>query len=321
MLQNIPTHVIAGPLGAGKTTLIRHLLASKPSHERWAVLINEFGLVGIDAALLATAEDGIAIGEIAGGCVCCVNGAPFQIGLARLLRRARPDRVFIEPSGLGHPLRILAQLSEAPWRGVLTVQPLVMVLDALSLAAGVALPVAQREAARAAHLLIMNKASTDHRLCINLDLPTTHMLWLDVEQVDFAQLPIVDKPATSLVDKVTEHPETLGEVWVDKSRPFCQVQDHSDGWSIGWRWHRAVQFDRQALQRWLQAWQWRRAKLVIHSPDGWCSINSLAGQPAAWKPSEWRRDSRLELIFDAPQDAVALTDQLQHARLPNPAPD
>ena len=89
MLQNIPTHVIAGPLGAGKTSLIRHLLTCKPADERWAVLINEFGLVGIDAALLATADDGIAIGEIAGGCLCCVNGAPFQIGLARLLRSAR----------------------------------------------------------------------------------------------------------------------------------------------------------------------------------------------------------------------------------------
>ena len=50
MLQNIPTHVIAGPLGAGKTSLISHLLAQRPAGERWAVLINEFGQIGIDAA-------------------------------------------------------------------------------------------------------------------------------------------------------------------------------------------------------------------------------------------------------------------------------
>ena len=43
MLHNIPTHVIAGPLGAGKTSLIQHLMAQKPAHERWAVLVNEFG--------------------------------------------------------------------------------------------------------------------------------------------------------------------------------------------------------------------------------------------------------------------------------------
>ncbi len=67
MLKNIPTHVIAGPLGAGKTSLIRHLLAQRPAHERWAVLINEFGLIGLDAALLTTDDDGIALGEVAGG--------------------------------------------------------------------------------------------------------------------------------------------------------------------------------------------------------------------------------------------------------------
>src|SRR5690606_38118178 len=52
MLNDIPTHLIAGPLGAGKTSLIRALLAQKPAGERWAVLINEFGQVGLDAALL-----------------------------------------------------------------------------------------------------------------------------------------------------------------------------------------------------------------------------------------------------------------------------
>ena len=63
LLQNIPTHVIAGPLGAGKTSLIRHLLAQRPAHERWAVLINEFGQIGLDAALLTTGADGIALGR------------------------------------------------------------------------------------------------------------------------------------------------------------------------------------------------------------------------------------------------------------------
>ena len=97
MLSNIPTHLIAGPLGAGKTSLIRHLLAHKPAHERWAVLINEFGQIGLDQALLTNAGEGISLSEVPGGCLCCVNGAPFQIGLARLLRKAQPDRLLIEP--------------------------------------------------------------------------------------------------------------------------------------------------------------------------------------------------------------------------------
>lgn len=70
MLTHIPTHLVAGPLGAGKTSLIRHLLAQRPVGERWAVLINEFGQVGLDAALLETGEDGISLVEVAGGCLC-----------------------------------------------------------------------------------------------------------------------------------------------------------------------------------------------------------------------------------------------------------
>jgi G3E family GTPase len=133
MLQNIPTHVIAGPLGAGKTSLIRQLLAQRPANERWAVLINEFGQIGLDAALLSRDDDGIAIGEVAGGCLCCVNGMPFQVGLGRLLRKARPDRLFIEPSGLGHPGSCCSAGAGAV-AGVLAMQPLVMVLDAQALA-------------------------------------------------------------------------------------------------------------------------------------------------------------------------------------------
>ena len=158
MLANIPTHLIAGPLGAGKTSLIRHLLAHKPAHERWAVLINEFGQIGLDQALLSGAHDGVSLSEIPGGCLCCVAGAPFQVGLARLLRQARPDRLLIEPSGLGHPLELLRQLGQAPWAGVLALQPPVLVLDAAALATGQALPESQQATLALAGLLLLNKA-------------------------------------------------------------------------------------------------------------------------------------------------------------------
>ncbi|WP_033876249.1 CobW-like GTP-binding protein, partial [Pseudomonas aeruginosa] len=160
MLREIPTHLIGGPLGAGKTSLIRSLLAQKPAGERWAVLVNEFGEIGLDAALLATDVDGVAIGEVAGGCLCCVNGVPFQVGLGRLLRRARPDRLFIEPSGLGHPQALWKQLQAPPWSGVLALQPLVVVLDAAALASGQPLPEAQEQALEAAGMLLLNKSET-----------------------------------------------------------------------------------------------------------------------------------------------------------------
>ncbi|MDH0709402.1 CobW-like GTP-binding protein [Pseudomonas sp. GD03862] len=192
MLQNIPTHVIAGPLGAGKTTLIRHLLAQRPANERWAVLINEFGLVGLDAALLSRDEDGIAIGEVAGGCLCCVNGMPFQVGLGRLLRKSRPDRLFIEPSGLGHPLQLLAQLQQAPWVGVLTIQPLLMVVDAQAMARNKPLPEAQQQAFNASEHVVFNKSEAvdeQHKLLITNKFKEKSIMWTVQGQLPLSGLP------------------------------------------------------------------------------------------------------------------------------------
>lgn len=319
MLQNIPTHMIAGPLGAGKTSLIKHLLAQRPANERWAVLINEFGQIGLDAALLTRDDDGIALGEVAGGCLCCVNGAPFQVGLGRLLRKAKPDRLFIEPSGLGHPAQLLKQLREAPWQQVLAVQPCVLVLDAQALAAGKPLPDAQREALASAGLLVLNKneaLSDAQRLVIQGQLPDRPIYWTQQAHLPLAQLPGLNAQAAAAVDNF-EVPKGVGQmpaIWTDPSAPICLSQGQEGGWSIGWRWHPSQQFDRQRLQQWLALLDWRRAKLVIHSLDGWMSANAVDNAMLAWLPSEWRRDSRIELIFSEAQDVAQLQDALADCR-------
>jgi G3E family GTPase len=319
MLQNIPTHVIAGPLGAGKTSLIKHLLAQRPANERWAVLINEFGQIGLDAALLTRDDDGIALGEVAGGCLCCVNGAPFQVGLGRLLRKARPDRLFIEPSGLGHPAQLLKQLREAPWQQVLAVQPCVLVLDAQALAAGKPLPNAQREALASAGLLVLNKneaLSDAQRLLIQEQLPDRPIYWTQQAQLPLAQLPGLNAQAAAAVDNF-EVPKGVGQmpaIWTDPSVPICLSQGQEGGWSVGWRWHPSQQFDPQRLQQWLALMDWRRAKLVIHSLDGWVSANAVDNAAFAWQPSEWRRDSRIELIFSQAQDIAQLQRGLADCR-------
>ncbi|AQY69320.1 MAG: CobW-like GTP-binding protein [Pseudomonas sp.] len=319
MLQNIPTHVIAGPLGAGKTSLIKHLLAQRPANERWAVLINEFGQIGLDAALLTQADDGIALGEVAGGCLCCVNGAPFQVGLGRLLRKAKPDRLFIEPSGLGHPVQVLKQLREAPWQDVLAVQPCVLVLDAQALAAGKPLPEAQREALASAGLLVLNKdeaLDAAQREAIERQLAEVPFYWTRQAQLPLQLLPGLNAQAAAAVDNFVA-PKGVAQmpaVWSDPALPICLSQAQEGGWSIGWRWHPSQSFDHQRLAQWLTRLDWRRAKLVIHSTDGWISGNAVDNSPLVWQPSEWRRDSRIELIFSAPQDVAALQQALAACR-------
>ncbi|POP53366.1 CobW family GTP-binding protein [Zhongshania marina] len=132
-LSAIPTNVITGFLGVGKSTAILHLLKQKPDHERWAVLVNEFGEVGIDGSLISGKESeasGVFIREVPGGCMCCAAGLPMQIALNRLLTHAKPHRLLIEPTGLGHPQEVLAVLSAEHYKEVLDLQATITLVDA-----------------------------------------------------------------------------------------------------------------------------------------------------------------------------------------------
>lgn len=323
MLSQIPCHLIGGPLGAGKTSLIHALLAQKPAGERWAVLLNEFGRIGLDAALLARDDDGIAFAEVAGGCLCCLNGAPFRVGLTRLLRSSRPDRLLIEPSGLGHPLALLRQLHEAPWRGVLLVQPLLMVLDASALARGESLPDSQQEALGEAGLLVLNKSAgldDAQRQQLAASLPERPLRWTEQGQLALAELPLIPAPAPAeqALAALPAPPAATATLWQDPRQPIREIQASAEGWAIGWRWHPSQRFDLPAIEHWLQGLAWRRAKLVLRSDDGALAANALDGAPLAWQTSAWRRDSRLELIFASEQAVDTLDAVLRRCLQPAP---
>ncbi|MCG3858864.1 GTP-binding protein [Psychrobacter sp. Ps2] len=135
IFQNIPCTLVTGFLGAGKTTVINQLLASKPNDERWALLINEFGRIGIDGALLASSQDNdleqknIAIREVSGGCICCTSQLPLQIAISRLLSEHHPQRLLIEPTGLAHPRELILQLSAPHWQTALQMNAVITILN------------------------------------------------------------------------------------------------------------------------------------------------------------------------------------------------
>jgi G3E family GTPase len=135
-IKAVPTNIITGFLGVGKTSVILHLLKSKPTNERWAVLVNEFGEIGIDGSLLQgqhAQEQGVFIREVPGGCMCCASGLPMQIALNQLLARAKPDRLLIEPTGLGHPIEVRQVLSAKHYQDILSLQRIITLVDARKL--------------------------------------------------------------------------------------------------------------------------------------------------------------------------------------------
>ena len=91
--------IIAGFLGAGKTTLIQKLLREGVFAEQIAIIENEFGEVGIDGSVLQ--ETGIAVREINAGCICCSLQGDFTLAMEELYDRFQPGRIIIEPSGVG----------------------------------------------------------------------------------------------------------------------------------------------------------------------------------------------------------------------------
>ena len=111
IIKKVPTTLFSGFFGVGKTTAISSLLSRKSKNENWAILVNEFGEVAIDhTALNRVNEDNVTIREIPGGCMCCAMNIPMRSAITEILRRVRPDRLLIEPTGIGHPSGILDEL-------------------------------------------------------------------------------------------------------------------------------------------------------------------------------------------------------------------
>src|SRR6202049_4714250 len=106
-MRRIPTTIVTGFLGAGKTRLVRHLLAAASRH-RLAIIVNEFGELGIDRELLLGCGDAAGRGEdivrLANGCLCGTVADDFVPTLNRLIDRADPpDHIVVETSGLALP--------------------------------------------------------------------------------------------------------------------------------------------------------------------------------------------------------------------------
>ncbi|PWV80446.1 GTP-binding protein [Halomonas sp. A11-A] len=342
-LANIPVHLITGFLGSGKSTLIHRLIEQKPADERWAVLVNEFGQVGIDQTMFEERDD-LVVKELPGGCLCCQLAFVMQATLVNLLRRHRPDRVIIEPSGLGHPAGLLEVLGGEAFEGVLALGEMVAVLDPrrlddpralehetfrdqLTLADGVALTmvdlVSHEQVARAKAWLA------------ELWPAKRWIMEAPLGRLPLARLLEAGAPASPRAPPGSEiHRRlrdaaggALGSQGVvleafaaplpAPGRPQREEGEALGYATLGWRWHPDDRFELDRLAMLLgELPSTLRVKGVFHCDAGWRLYNRVAGQ-ASLTASAWRRDSRLEVIGAAGSlpDAAVLEARLAACRL------
>jgi len=139
-LSKIPVTIITGFLGAGKTTLIRHVLENAKGR-RLALIVNEFGDIGVDGEILRSCgiencpDENII--ELANGCICCTVADDFIPAIEKLLALPnRPEHIIVETSGLALPKPLVKAFDWPPIRSRLTVDGVVTVVDGAAVAAG-----------------------------------------------------------------------------------------------------------------------------------------------------------------------------------------
>lgn len=307
-----------GFLGVGKTTAILDLLQQKPENENWAVLVNEFGKVGIDGAIYAAA--GITVKEIAGGCLCCAVGLPFQVSINRLLKEIRPDRLLIEPTGLGHPKKVLDMLVSGTNQQVLDVRASICLVDPGKLKdSRYTIHETFIDQIALADVLVANKMDLADSVAINLfhqwannSSPEKAMIaqtqqgqldvsWLDLQRNPQRQASFPDAHKITKLSTI----DSVGQ----------ELSNRADGYqSIGHIFPEQSCLDYNQLHDFLSQLKVERIKGILQTNQGWFIVNGSDGN-INYVPTSAVGQSRIEIIAsqDHLQSISAALNQMTYS--------
>lgn len=325
----IPTNLISGFLGAGKTTAILHLLRQKPADERWAVLVNEFGEIGIDGAILA--GEGAYVREVTGGCICCVAGLPLRVGLNLLIAQARPDRLLIEPTGLAHPQQIGKMLTDEHYRSQLELRANLCLIDPRKLADARYLDNDTFNAQlRLADLVVGTKSDLCdaqdrqrfEQLLAALPTPRPAQEWVAHGQIDPAwlDLPRLARPSTTAVVLDAHHhhhhgeddaePASIESVRLAVGQRFVRRENQGQGhYSCGWLFAPDTRFSLSLLMQLVSQLTVLRCKAVVDTSQGRLVLNMESGALSV-SPTRSDEAGRIEIIDSEPLDWDAIEQEL-----------
>ncbi|WBA80500.1 GTP-binding protein [Endozoicomonas sp. GU-1] len=339
MEKKIPANLITGFLGSGKTTAIVHLLRQKPENETWAVLVNEFGEVGIDGALLqgSSARNDVFVREVPGGCMCCVAGLPMQIGLNMLIARSKPDRLLIEPTGLGHPQEIINTLQGEYYREILSLEASICLVDPRNLEDTRYLENDNfRDQIHLADVLVANKtdlsSETDRRrfeqFADQLPLPKPETAWVKqgALSVEWLDLPRRDRVAVNpnahhAHHKGSDQLQTTEAMGLKLAEGQLFLRKENTGqhhFSCGWLFSDSTSFSFDRLFSLIHAQTAQRLKAVAKTDRGVKGFNMQDGIVSVIEIKE-TSDSRLEIISSSPMDWDDFETRLQETIIFQPA--
>lgn len=325
LLMKIPVNIITGFLGVGKTTAIKHILSNKPANERWAIIINEFGAVSIDHTGIDE-QDGLTIKEVAGGCICCTANVPMQVTLTSILRSQKPDRILIEPTGMGHPASILDLLQSKYLKDILQIRATICLVDPRRWAdANVRSHETFQDQINLADVLVANKADL-----VGEELAEKFKLWavslfppkLLVETVSNGEINVdwldiepfagrkAEFPQAHSHEHHHHHTEEILEI-PEIGKPIKKLSKGLGMYSCGWIFSPDEVFSLPKLRQFFSTLQGvDRAKGVFRTGKDWVLINAVDREFSV-QYIAYRRDSRIELIANYDLDWLVFEVKLK----------
>lgn len=300
--RRIAAHVIAGPLGVGKTTVLANLLGAKPPAENWVALLNEFTDAGIDALTVAAAARGVYdVRLVEGGCVCCAGELEFRRTLAELVERVRPHRIVVEPSGLGHPAGVVDELLGYEAQGQIELRSVVTLVDAARL----------DEAVEGRAGLLSDQVGIADALVLSkgdLAGPAVRTRFADWASG------LYPRKRWHGVAQWGELPEAALAPRPPTVAPGHVHGHQLDAVAFSWHFGREREFDERRLREVVAVGpaglpdgeRLRRLKGVFRvDEDRWLLVQLGPGAAGSVEEASWRRDSRVELVLDGRRAADA----------------
>lgn len=310
--KNIPTNIISGFLGAGKTTVIQYLLKHKPVSEVWAVVVNEFGQVGIDGALLKNPH--VEIKQIPGGCLCCVGSQALNVGLNQIIRSVKPQRILIEPTGLGHPAKLISTLSGEFYKNVLDLKAVINLIDARNLNDTRYLENATFiEQSVLADILVATKRDTyseDDKNCFfdyamgfkpeKLEVTMIEQGQLNLSWLDISRIKNIPADNNAVDVSHSHSPHAIDNTKDNQLTGWNAIEGQADGYfSLGWKLDRSIIFERRKLLEFVDKLftdsNVERVKAVVNTDAGWWLLN-LTRNERDIQDTNVRLDVVLEII-------------------------